>query len=484
LRLYFREDDAYQRLCISSEQAHRLDDLWRELRVISQWPAVEARNYPSFFGFVTQETTKQQQDEFDNRTRAPVFARAEQFERELAELAPVQLTALVDFAAKAYRRPLEPVEQERLRSLYTRLREKDLTHEDAFRTVLAGVLVSPAFLYRGEAAVAGAEAQPVSSWELATRLSYFLWASAPDDELRKVAAAGQLTDPTMLAAQTERMLRDAKTRGIALEFGAQWLHARSVRDNHEKNEKLFPTFDDNLRQALLEETVSFFADFFQQNRSTLELLDADYTFLNESLAKHYEIPGVSGPAWRRVEQVKPFGRGGVLALGSVLTQQSGASRSSPVLRGNWVVEALLGERIPKPPPDVPRLPEEETGGPDLSVRQMVEKHASIAACANCHQRFDPFETRVELRDGAKFDGLDGLRNYLLTQRKADFLRHFCKKLLGYALGRTVSASDQPLIDEMIAALESHDYRIAAAVQTIVASPQFRNHRGLDATKHE
>jgi hypothetical protein len=203
-----------------------------------------------------------------------------------------------------------------------------------------------------------------------------------------------------------------------------------------------------------------------------------------------------------VEGVKQYGRGGVLGMSAMLTTQSGASRTSPVLRGNWLVETILGEKIPRPPPNVPKLPDEETGGDDLTVRQMVQKHTRIAECAVCHQRIDPFgfalekydpigrfrdkdlggrpvDTKVQLRDGTQFDGADGLRHYLLTDRKEDFLRQFCRKLLGYALGRSVIFSDQPLIDEMLAELKKNDYRVSAAVLTIVGSKQFRYHRGAD-----
>ena len=232
---------------------------------------------------------------------------------------------------------------------------------------------------------------------------------------------------------------------------------------------------------MFEESALYFQDLFQNDRSVLEILDSDHTFLDETLAKHYGIPNVSGTEWRRVDGVKKYGRGGVLGMGSVLTTQSGASRTSPVLRGNWVVEVLLGEKIPKPPPNVPKLPDDETATENLTVRQLVERHTRVAACAVCHQRIDPFgfslekydpigrfrdkdaggrpiDCKAKLRDGTQFDGVDGLRHYLLTRRKEDFLRHFCTKLLGYALGRSVTLSDRPLVDEMIAGLKANDYR--------------------------
>ena len=383
-----------------------------------------------------------------------------------------------------------------------------MSHEDAWRTTLASLFTSPLFLYRIESAPPGSEAQPVSNWELATRLSYFLWASTPDAELQQAAAAGTLTDPAVLSAQTSRMLHDGRVRGLATEFATQWLHVRDIRNNREKNEKLFPTFDDSLREALFEESARFFQNLFQEDRSVLEIFDADYTFVNETLAKHYGIPGVTGPEWRKVDGVKKYGRGGVLGLGSVLAAQSGASRTSPVLRGNWLVETLLGEKTPKPPANVPRLPDEETGGENLTVRQMVEKHAQrgrmcrlpradrsvwlrageIRRHRTAARQVDlagrPIATDAKLKDGTQFDGLDGLRNYLLEQRKALMLRHFCTKLLGYSLGRTVSLSDRPLVDEMMAELEKNDYRFSAAVMPIVRSKQFCNHRGMDATKDE
>ena len=234
----------------------------------------------------------------------------------------------------------------------------------------------------------------------------------------------------------------------------------------------------------------------------LELIESDHAFLNESLAKHYGIPGVKGPEWRRVDGVKAHGRGGVLALGAILTTQSGASRTSPVLRGNWLLESLLGEKLPKPPKNVPQLPDDEAATDGLTVRQLVEKHRSVASCASCHNRIDPFgfaleaydpigrlrqkdlggrpvDTRAELKDGTRFQGFDGLKDYILTRRKDEFLRNFCRKFLGYALGRSIQLSDEPLIDEMLTRLRASDYRVSAALETILRSQQFRYHRGLN-----
>jgi len=233
------------------------------------------------------------------------------------------------------------------------------------------------------------------------------------------------------------------------------------------------------------------------------MLDADHAFVNEPLAKFYGIPGVSGPEWRRIDGARQYARGGILGLSATLAKHSGASRTSPTLRGNWVSEVLLGEKVPRPPKDVPRLPEDEKAIEGLTVRQLVEKHASDMRCAGCHVRIDPLgfalegydaigrqrqkdaadraiDTRSKLQDGTELDGLGGLRDYLLTARREAFVRQFCRKLLGYALGRGVQLSDEPLLDEMRNQLNDNGYRFSAAVETIVRSRQFREIRGKDA----
>jgi hypothetical protein len=506
LRMFFREDDALVRLFLDDNGKQRLDRLWATLRWVSQEPLVEERNYPQFLGFVSQDGPGPLKT-FKTRTEQGVHQRAAAFTKDLEAGVPMQLDALVDFASRAYRRPLQEKEKSDLRNLYSGLRKKQMTHEEAFRLVLTRVLASPDFLYRIEEPTAGKGPQPVSPWEQATRLSYFLWATTPDAELRDASASGKLNDADGLAAEAGRMLKDPRTRGLATEFATQWLQVRDFRNNKEKNEKLFPTFDDKLRQDLFEETVLYFQDLFQNDRSVLEIVDSDHTFLNETLAKHYGIPNVAGPQWRRVDGVRQYGRGGVLTMGSILTTQSGASRTSPVLRGNWVVETLLGEKIPRPPPNVPKLPDDVTSGDELTVRQLTEKHTRVAECAVCHQRIDPYGFALEkydpigrlrdkdlggrpidcaarLRDGMQFNGVEGLRRYLLDQRRDDFLRHFCTKLLGYALGRSVALADQPLIDDMISELKANDYRASIAIMAIIRSKQFRCHRDRDAAGEE
>ena len=500
LKMYHREDEPLAELFLDDAQKARLDRLWEEHRFISRQPVAENAYLPQFIGFVTQDQPKELLAYFEGQ-RDAFRQRAEEFEKEEEAAIPKQLATLLDFAARPYRRPLEDKEKADLLALYRAIRAKGAAHEEAFRGVLARVMVAPAFLFRIEQAPAGIVPGPVTDRELAIRLSYFLWSSAPDDDLRRLAATGQLRDPKVLAAQAGRMLKDDRIRALAIEFGTQWLHVRGFDAFNEKNEKLFPTFDANLRRAINEESILFFQDLFQADRSVTQILDSDATFLNDTLAKHYGIPGVTGPQWRRVEGVRKYGRGGILGLASVQAKQSGASRTSPVLRGNWVVETLLGEKLPRPPANVPRLPEEE-GGDGLTIRQQVEKHAKAPECAVCHVRIDPFgfalekydpigrlrqkdlaglavDTRAKLRDGNEFDGIDGLRMYLLTKKKDVFVRLFCRRLLGYALGRSVTLSDTALLDEMVAELNKNDGHLSAAVQAIIRSPQFRMIRGSD-----
>ncbi|MEC9249845.1 MAG: DUF1592 domain-containing protein, partial [Pseudomonadota bacterium] len=384
-----------------------------------------------------------------------------------------------------------------LRGLYRQLRDSEIPHEGATRLVIARVLTSPAFLYRKEQPAPGDKAAPVSDRELANRLSYFLWSSMPDAELRRVALAGTLAEGQALVGQTRRMLDDPRARRLAIQFACQWLHVRDFDQNDDKNEKLYPEFR-KLRGEMYEETVRFFEDMFRNDGSILDLLDADHTFLNEALAKHYSIGGVSGPAWRRVEGVRGKGRGGVLGMATVLASQSGASRTSPILRGNWVFETLLDERLPRPPPDVPDLPDEVPGG--LTARQLIEKHSSVPACAKCHARIDPYgfaleqydaigrlrpqavDTKTRLPSGREIEGIQGLRNYLLKDRRDDVVRQFCRKLLGYSLGRETQLSDEPLLDTMLAELAGKNYRFSVAVEMIVSSPQFRKIRGRQSAE--
>jgi hypothetical protein len=502
LTLYYREDDHLVRLMLDDAQRQKLDRLWDELHYISHDAVTLVDALEQLIQYATQDADPKVFEPL----REPFNQRAAAFRERLIETEPMHVEALVEFVSKAWRRPLSDAESLELRAFYGRLRKQQIPHEEAFRLTLARVLVSPAFLYKIETPGAAEAQAPVSDWELATRLSYFLWSTQPDEELRHVAAAGRLREPDVLLAQTRRMLRDPKTRRLATEFACQWLHIYNFDQLDEKSERHFPTFA-GLRDDMYEESIRFFTYLFQNNGSVLDILNAEYTFLNEDLAKHYGVAGVSGPEWRRVDNAKEHSRGGILAQATTLATQSGASRTSPVLRGNWISEVLLGERLPRPPPGIPELPADEAATEGLTVRQLVEKHASDAKCAVCHRRIDPLGfsleefdaigrrrekdlgnrpigTRVKTIDGAEFEGLDGLRDYLLTARRDAFLRQFCKKLLGYALGRSVQLSDEPLLAEMQNSLEARNYQFFAAVETIVKSRQFREIRGRNVAYNE
>lgn len=495
LTLYYREDHELARLMLSDAEQKELNRLWDELHFVSR----DALTLVDAFAQLMEYATQDADPKVFEPLRKPINDRAAAFRKVLADSEPAHVAAILEFAGKAYRRPLTDAEAGELQSLYSRLRQEEIAHEDAVRLTLARVLVAPAFLYRLEKPAAGTGQSPISDFELANRLSYFLWSSQPDEELRKVAASGQLHKTDVLVAQMHRMLRDSRTRRLATEFGCQWLHIRDFDHLDEKSERHFPTFV-AMRGAMYEESILFFTDLFQNDRSVLDILNADYTYLNEDLAKHYGIPNVTGAEWRRVDGVKNFARGGILGQATTLAMQSGASRTSPILRGNWISEVLLGERLPRPPKDVPRLPEDETATEGLTVRQLVEKHSSDPKCAICHQRIDAFgfslegfdaigrrrdkdlagrtiETAVKAMDGAEFDGIDGLRKYLLTARRDAFVRQFCRKLLGYSLGRGIQLSDEPLLAEMQSELQSKDYKVIVALEAIVKSRQFREIRG-------
>jgi hypothetical protein len=525
LTLFYREDDHFKRLMLDDVQAARLDRLWDELHYVAQDDLTLVDVFEQLWQYATQDADPSVFEPM----REPIKQRAAAFRQRLVDTQPAHVDAVLKFADGAYRRPLADPEKDELRGLYRKLRMEELPHDEAIRLTLARTLVAPAFLYRAEKPGPRDKAVPVSDWELATRLSYFLWSSAPDAQLRAVAASGQLRKPDVLAAQTRRMLQDARTRRLATEFACAWLHIYDFDELGEKSERHFPTFT-GLRGAMYEETIRFFTDLFQNDGSVLNILDADYTFLNADLAKHYGIPfevrrekegerNAQAPSpltshlnplpsdgWQRVDGVKKYSRGGILAQATTLAKQSGASRTSPILRGNWLCEVLLGEKLPRPPKDVPRLPEDEATE-TLTVRQLTEKHTTDPKCYGCHRRIDPYgysleafdaigrfrekdlggrpiDVKTKAMDGAEIEGLEGLRHYLLTQRRDAFLKQFCHKLLGYSLGRGVLLSDSPLISEMGAQLKKHDYHINAAVETIVRSKQFREVRGKEMVSEE
>ena len=420
--------------------------------------------------------------------------------QKLAE--PGHITDALTFASRAWRRPLTANEKASLRAFYQKSRdEMHLDHDAALRALIARVLVSPAFLYRVETVGANGERR-LTSWEIASRLSFFLWSSIPDDELRRAAAAGELNDPAMLAKQVKRMAADSKARRLATEFFGQWLGFYHFDEYRGIDTGRFPEFKDDVKTAMYDEAVSTFEYIVRQGRPVREILHADYTFLNKPLATFY---GIDRDLKLTDEMVKvdgahAFNRGGALRLGSVLTTTSAPLRTSPVKRGDWILRRILGTPTPLPPADAGTIPADDKTFSGLTIRERLAQHKRNATCANCHSRIDPLgfplegfdavgrtrstygdgkpvDVTGELDDDTKIVGAEGLLNYL-ESKDALVMKTLSRKMLGYALGRTVRGSDRQLIESMIKAGDKASFADLAA--TIVASRQFRNKVGDDS----
>ncbi|HSF14857.1 MAG TPA: DUF1592 domain-containing protein [Vicinamibacteria bacterium] len=397
--------------------------------------------------------------------------------------------------SQAYRRPLSASELEPLMSLYEVGKEQG-GFESGVRTALEGILASPHFVFRFEEPPASAEdgeAYRLGELDLAARLSFFLWGTGPDEELVAPAREGVLAEPGALEAQVRRMLADPRSKALATRFAAQWLRLQDLEPMH-PDVRLYPDYHEQLKNSMRRETELFFENLIREDENVLGLLEASYTFLDERLARHYGIPGVTGHDFRRVAY--PDGRrSGLLGHGSILTMTSHASRTSPVLRGKWVMEVLLGSPPPPPPPNVPEL--EASGdvedGRLLSVREQLEKHRSDPACHSCHRVIDPIglalenfdatgawrirdngvpiDTSGELYDGTPLKSPSDLKDALLV-RSTSFIRTFTENLMAYALGRRVEYYDMPAIRKIERDASRDDNRISAFILGVVKSPAF------------
>ena len=497
LTLFYREDDHLKRLMLSDAESQQLDRLWDQLHFVSR----DALKLVDAYGQLMEYATQDADPSVFEPLRKPIMERAQQFEQQLLDSQPKHIEAVITWATRAYRRPLHPDEALEFKSFYHKLRSEEIPHEEAIGLLLARIFVSPDFLYRSELPPVGNEPGGVSQYELGSRLSYFLWSSMPDDELLTLASQNQLTQGDNLMRQAKRMLQDSRGDRLASEFATYWLHIANFDQFDEKSDQFFPTFRE-LREHMYQETLRFFSHLFRTDGSVLDILGADYTFVNGALATHYGIPDVAADQWQMVKYPPGQQRTGILGQGSVLASLAGASRTSPILRGNWVSEVLLGEKLPKPPKGVPPLPDDVAGRGGLTMRELVELHGSNEKCAVCHKRIDPLgfamekfdaigrwrdkdelekpiDVKIRTIDGVDFEGVDGLRDYLLNQRRDDFVKQFCKKLLGFALGRGVQLSDRALLDEMKKSLEKNEYRFSAALEPLLQSRQFREIRGRD-----
>ncbi len=401
-------------------------------------------------------------------------------------------------ARRAFRRPVDDLDLEVLRGFYAEGRSEG-SFDAGIQRALESMLVDPEFLFRIErdpAGVAPASPYRLSDVELASRLSFFLWSSIPDDELLDAAEAGSLGDPAVLERQVRRMLADERANVLVSSFAAQWLHLRRMR-TVTPDVNAFPGFDDNLRDALVRETELFIESQMRDDRSVVDLLDADYTFVNERLARHYGIPNVYGSRFRRVD-LPGEERRGLLGHGSILTVTSLATRTSPVVRGKWVLENVLGTPPPPPPPDVPDLPERAGDGTVTSLRARLEAHRANPVCSNCHARMDPLGFALEnfdavgkwrdagvagtpidpsgtLPDGTAFDGFPGLRDILLARRE-EFVATVTEKLLTYALGRGVEHYDRPAVRAIVREAAANDYRWSSLILGVARSLPFQMRR--------
>jgi len=404
-------------------------------------------------------------------------------------------TILGGLARRAYRRPVADADLEPLLAFYREGRESG-GFEAGIERGLRRLLVSPEFLFRVErdpATASPGTPYRIGNFELASRLSFFLWSSIPDDELLDLAASGRLSDEQVLTQQVRRMLADTRAEAFVTSFAGQWLFLRNLAATGPV-QSIFPDFDDTLRQAFRTETELFFNSIVREDRSALDLLRADYTFLNERLARHYGIPNVKGPHFRRVTLGRESVRAGLLGHGSILTVTSYPDRTSPVVRGKWILENLLGTPPPPPIPNVGELRPTNGEGSVLSMRQRMEQHRANPVCASCHSMMDPLGLSLEnfdavgrwrtlgessaridasgvLPDGTRFEGPAGLRNALLASDR--FVPTVAEKLLTYALGRGLEPYDAPAIRAIVREAGGADYRFSSLIIGVVRSAPFR-----------
>lgn len=401
---------------------------------------------------------------------------------------------LAYFAYHAFRRPVETAELARLMRLYDTASRQGVSFQNAVKLGLKAVLISPYFLFRYEADRPGAQPYPIGEYELASRLSYFLWSSMPDDTLLQLAAQKRLRAPGVLEQQVRRMLASPKSAALADSFAGQWLRVRDLYTTAQPDPQKFPGYTPALRDAMYQEPIDFFASLLRDNASLLRLLDCDYTYLNADLAKLYGIKYITGPQMRRVYLLDRR-RGGVLTMAGVLTLTSFPQRTSPVLRGKWVLAQLLGEPVPPPPADAGGLPPDDAPNKEgLTFRQRLEEHRKRPQCASCHSRMDPLGFGLEnydaigrwreeigskpvdssgvLADGEKFQGPIELKQHMLEQ-KDEFIRNLTENMLAYALGRGLESYDAPAVQKIVMVVAKNGYRSDTLIQEIVKSYPFQ-----------
>lgn len=560
---YFRDDTPLQELILDEAGRKELDLLWLEFDTVADFTT---RTYVQFFfnqsgevegrgresgsfrpgdAAVTSEKVifeirdtylakaEKDGDELSREAIREHFARVNamirKVEKARLDAEPIHLAAALDFAERAWRRPLREGERAEFTAYYKKLREgSGLSHEDAMRDLVVLALMAPEFCYRVDVApavvsqvrpAAGPRRAakpmavkapavkerfvPLGAYAVASRLSYLLWSSMPDAGLREAAGAGKLDDAAGLAAEARRMLADPKARALAVEFAGNWLDFRRFEDHNSVDRTRFPQFTNELREAMFEEPVRFMEDLIRNDRPVLEILYGKHTYVNRVLANHYGIQDfrTRRGEWTRIENARPYGRGGMLTMAAFLTRNSPGLRTSPVKRGYWVAKTLLGEQIPPPPPGVPELPSDESKT-EKPLRQVLAAHRANAACAGCHARFDgfglafegygpvgeqrtadlagrPVDSTADFPGGGHGKSPEDLIAYIKDKREKDFLDNLCRKFLAYSLGRGLQLSDELLLASMQERFAASGYKFSALVESVVTSPQFRTHRRGD-----
>ncbi len=510
---YYRTDKFLMEKMLDDKTRQELEDAWNDLLASFEYHdlymdfVVDKFKLDHLKGKTIAQLDEAQIAAIPEEPRQYIAALHKEYhEVQKAQLAaqPRHLNDVLEFAEKAWRRPLSATEKDRLRSFYVNAREKDkLDHGRAIELTLTRVLVSPSFLYRLETPGSKPGVKELSDFELASRLSYFLWSSIPDEELLAVARKNELKNPEVLRKQVKRMLADERARRFATEFFGQWLGFYRFDEYRGVDTKRFPEFSQELKTAMYDEAVSFFEYVVRKDKPIQDVLHADYTFVNQTLAKHYgidkELP--EGKEVQLVEGSGKYHRGGALRMGAVLTLTSAPLRTSPVKRGDWMLRRILNTPTPPPPPDAGSLPADDKQFGGLSVKERLASHQRNATCAGCHMRIDPLgfpferydsigrwretysdgkavEDIGDLPDKTEIAGIDGLLNHLKKQDQ-QVIRTMTGKLLGYALGRTVLASDQPLIDTVVQM--GGDTPFSKVIEEIALSRQFRYRREPEGT---
>ena len=413
-----------------------------------------------------------------------------------SELEKKARAVLTHFSALVWRRGVSPAEIEGLVEIYRKDREEGRSFDASAKTALTAVLMAPDFLYRFNVSKSSTDPYPLNDYELASKLSFALWGTLPDTELRQLAAAGKLQDNAVLNQQIERMLDDPKSDAFIEQFAGLWFGFADFDKFSGPDPERYKQFDEDLKKAMYLEAKLFFKDMLKEGKPITEVFDAGYTYLNERLAEHYGIDGVKGGEMRKVELKSTEQRGGILGMGAFLVKTSTPLRTSPVHRGLWVYEKVFGFPVPEPPP-VPTISDEEVSADGLTIPQQLEKHRKDPNCSSCHDRFDPLgvamenfdavgawrteiadkpvDTKGKFANGKSIDGLEDLREYLGGWR-TEYIDNFCEKLLAYSLGRSLLPTDKPALEVMKRQLEADDLSFRTAVKTALFSPQFRNRR--------